>query len=312
MAASAVEICNKALLQLGEEPITLLTDNNKRAEKCNLIYDDIRDSLVSMHPWKFALRRVQRELNTNTRFTLLRTDGGWTASASGTDEYYLPPSNPLSFKESPDDVFEDDTAMTAGTIGALNVGEWVFGNNDSLAFPTIYVRLADGTDPDTKFAANNDFLEATYDDPAFQWDFAHPQPADSLRIWEIIDRSQTLIPPPWDLEGEIILTNERQTNLRYTPQFADTTKFDILFERTFVFAIAADLSIILPNKRTLKGDMIAQFDDAISKARKYNAIESNIRFEKALQSQRPSSPWQTRGRGAGRLSFVVGGSREVL
>ena len=311
MAASAVEICNKALLQLGEESITLLTDNNKRAEKCNLIYDDIRDSLMSMHPWKFALRRVQRALNTNSRFTLLRTDGGWTASASGTDEYYLPPSNPLSFKESPDDVFEDDTAMTAGTLGTLAVGEWAFGNNDSLAFPTIYVRLSDGTDPDTKFASDEDYLEATYDDPAFQWETAFPQPADSLRIWEIIDRSLTLIPPKWDLEGERVLTNENQTNMRYTPQFTDTTKFDILFENAFVFDIAGSLSIILPNKRTFKGDMLTQFDRAISQAKKYNAIEANMRFEKALQSQRPSSPWQSRGHGAGRLSFTDGGSREV-
>ena len=312
MAASDVEICNKALLEIGEESITLLTDNNKRAEKCNLIFDDIRDSLLSMHPWKFALRRVQRELNTNTRFTLLRTDGGWTASASGTNEYYLPPSNPLSFKESPDDVFEDDTAMTVGTIGSLSAGEWVFGNNDSLAFPTIYVRLTDDTGPDTKFANDEDFLEATYDDPAYQWDFAYPQPGDSLRIWEIIDRSQTLITPKWDLEGERILTNERQINMRYTPQFTDTTKFDILYEDSLVFAIGTKLSIILPNKRTFKGDMKLQFDEAISQAKKFNAIESNIRFEKALQSQRASTPWQVRGRGAGRLSFVDGGSRERL
>ena len=312
MAASDVNICSRSLQELGEEPISALTDNNKRAEKCNLIYSSVRDNLLSMHPWKFALRRVQRELNSNTRFTLLQSDGGWTDSPTTAGEFYLPPSNPLSFKESPDDVFEDDTAMTAGTLGALNAGEWAFGNQDSLAFPTIYVRLSDDTDPDTKFAADNDYLEATYDDPAYQWQTAFPEPADSLRIWEIIDRSQTLITPKWDLEGERILTNESQINMRYTPQFTDTTKFDILFEGTLVFAIATKLSIILPNKREFKADMITQFDDAVSKAKKYNAIEANIRFEKSLNSQRASTPWQSRGHGGGRLSFVDGGSREVL
>lgn len=311
MAASEVVICNKALLEIGEQAISALSDTNNRGTSCNLIYASIRDSLLSMHPWKFALRRVQRELNTNSRFTLLRTDGGWTVSAQGTNEYYLPPSNPLSFKESPDDVFEDDTVMTAGTIGTLNAGEWAFGNNDSLPLPTIYVRLSDDADPDSKFAANNDFLEATYDDPAFRWTFAFPQPADSLRVWEIINRSQTLIPAKWDMEGERILSNNQQVNLRYTPQLTDTTKFDILFEDAFVFAIATKLAIILPNKRTFKADLKNQFDEAISTARKYNAIESNMRFEKALQSQRPSTPWQIRGRGAGRLSFTEGGSREI-
>jgi len=302
MAASDVIICNRALQHLGEEPIVALSDANKRAEKCNLIYASVRDSLMSMHPWKFALKRVQRELNSNTRFTLLRTDGGWTASASGTNEYYLPPSNPLSFKQSPDDVYEDDTAMTLGTIGSLSAGEWVFGNNDSLAFPTIYVRLSDNTDPDTKFAADEDYLEATYDTPAFQWERAFPQPADSKRIWEIIDRSQSLVPPKWDLEGEIILTNETQINMRYTPQFTDTTKFDILYENTLIFEIAGSLAIILPNKRTMKADMVLQSEKALSLARKQNAIESNIRFEKSLQSQRPDTLWQSRGRGNGRLN----------
>ncbi len=302
MAASDVIICSKALQEIGEEPIDALTDNNKRAEKCNLIYASVRDSLISMHPWKFALRRVQRELNSNTRFTLLQTDGGWTDSPTTPNEYYLPPSNTFSFKASPDDVYEDDTAMTPGTLGSLAVGEWAFGNQDTLAFPTIYVRLSDDTDPDSKFATDEDYLEATYDTPDFQWERAFPQPADSMRIWEIIDRSQSLTPPKWDLEGEIVLTNELQTNMRYTPQFTDTTKFDILYEDALVFAIAAKLSIILPNKRTFKGDMITQFDKAISLAKKYNAIESNIRFEKSLNSQRPDSPWQSRGHGLGRLN----------
>ncbi len=312
MAASDVNICSRALQEIGEEPIAALTDNNKRAEKCNLIYASVRDGLISMHPWKFALRRVQRELNSNTRFTLLRTDGGWTSSPTTPLEFYLPPSNPLSFKEAPDDVFEDDTAMTPGTLGSLALGEWAFGNQDSLAFPTIYVRLSDDTDPDTKFATDEDYLEATYDTPPYQWERAFPQPADSMRIWEIIDRSQSLVPPKWDLEGEVILTNQRQINMRYTPQFTDTTKFDILYEDALIFALAGKLAIILPNKRTMKADMVLQFDKALSLARKQNAIESNIRFEKSLQSQRPNTLWQSRGRGSGRLSFVDGGSREVL
>ena len=307
MAASDVAICNKTLLELGDESIVTLSDSTPRAEKCNLIYADTRDSLISRHPWKFALKRVQRGLNENTRFTLLRADGGWLLSASGTGEYYLPPSNPLSFKKSPDDVFENDTAMTRvpnSTLGSLNAGEWTFGNNDSLAFPTIYVRLSDDADPDSKFTADNNFVEATYDAPAYRWDFAFPQPADSLRIWEIIDRSQSLRAPLWDLEGERILTNEHQINMRYSPQFTDTSKFDILFEDALVFALGTKLSIILAGKRKYKADMKAQFDEAISTARKYNAIEANIRFEKSLLQQRPLSQWQTRGHGRGNRAIV--------
>jgi len=302
MAASDVIICNKALLELGEEPITLLTDTNKRAEKCNLIYASVRDSLLSSHPWKFALKRVQRELNTNSRFTLLRTDGGWTQSPATATEYYLPPSNPLSFKEVPDDVYENDVLMTPGTLGSLVAGEWAFGDQDTLGFNTIYVRLSDSTDPDTKFAADNNYLEAVYDTPAFSWSNAFPIPSDTLRIWEMKTPAQTNAVPLWDLQGEKVLSNNLQINMRYGPQFTDTTKFDILYEDALVFAIAAKLAIVLLNKRSIKADMIAELKDALSLAKKYNAIESNIRFEKSLQTQRPSSLWQTRGHGIDRLN----------
>ena len=35
MANSIIEICNSALTDLGEEPITSLTDNTKAARLCN-------------------------------------------------------------------------------------------------------------------------------------------------------------------------------------------------------------------------------------------------------------------------------------
>jgi hypothetical protein len=76
----------------------------------------------------------------------------WTASGSGTDEYYLEangggdPSIPVE----PLDILENSAAMSAGTVGSLATGEWDWGDNDTLGFDTIYVRLSDGTDPDSK------------------------------------------------------------------------------------------------------------------------------------------------------------------
>jgi len=40
--------------------------------------------------------------------------------------------------------------LTAGTVGSLTAGTWDYGDNDSLGYNTIYVRLTDSTDPDTK------------------------------------------------------------------------------------------------------------------------------------------------------------------
>ena len=84
----------------------------------------------------------------------------WTLSGSGTSEYYLEASgggNP-NINE-PDDVAENDALMTEAAVGTLAAGEWDWGNNDTLGFNTVYVRLSDSTDPDGKAA---DYVEAGY------------------------------------------------------------------------------------------------------------------------------------------------------
>jgi len=75
----------------------------------------------------------------------------WTASGSGTAEYYLEadgggdPSLSEPFR-----VLENSSELTEGTLGSLAVSEWGWGDNDSLGHNTVYVRLSDGTDPDSK------------------------------------------------------------------------------------------------------------------------------------------------------------------
>ena len=49
--------------------------------------------------------------------------------------------------------------MTGGTIGSLAAGAWDWGDNDTLGFNTVYVRLTDGVDPDTKTTG---YLSAAY------------------------------------------------------------------------------------------------------------------------------------------------------
>lgn len=75
----------------------------------------------------------------------------WTASGSGTDEYYLEASGggDPSITE-PVVVTENGDAMTIGTAGTLAAGRWDWADNDSLGFSTVYVRLTDGADPDSK------------------------------------------------------------------------------------------------------------------------------------------------------------------
>lgn len=76
----------------------------------------------------------------------------WTASGSGTDEYYLEllAGGDPSISSSIISVYEGDVIMTEATVGSLSAGEWDLGDNDSLGFTTLYVRLTGGEDPDIK------------------------------------------------------------------------------------------------------------------------------------------------------------------
>lgn len=59
-APSDVQMCNRALARLGEDPIASLDDTNSDvARHCGLIYEDaVRELLVS-HPWNFAVIRQE-------------------------------------------------------------------------------------------------------------------------------------------------------------------------------------------------------------------------------------------------------------
>lgn len=60
--ASEVNICNLALARLGDNATVASIDppeGSAQAEHCARFYPIARDSLLEMHAWKFATRRVQ-------------------------------------------------------------------------------------------------------------------------------------------------------------------------------------------------------------------------------------------------------------
>lgn len=88
----------------------------------------------------------------------------WSLSGSGANEFFLELAgggNPLVAQE-PDNVQENGSNMVNATLGSLAAGEWDYGDNDALGFNTIYVRLSDDADPDTKTFAFVSFTDVPY------------------------------------------------------------------------------------------------------------------------------------------------------
>jgi len=75
----------------------------------------------------------------------------WLASAGGTNEYYLDKIDGGDPElEHPNEVAIATVVATEGEAGTLVAGTWAYGDNDTLGYDTLYVRLPDDTDPDTK------------------------------------------------------------------------------------------------------------------------------------------------------------------
>lgn len=66
----------------------------------------------------------------------------WNESDNGYDEYYVTlPNGSDPDLTAPSRLFEQSVRLTTGVLGSLERGEWAFGDNDSLGFNTVYVRL---------------------------------------------------------------------------------------------------------------------------------------------------------------------------
>jgi hypothetical protein len=95
----------------------------------------------------------------------LRNSGfAWTASGSGTNEYYVRTAggaNP-GFAATPpttNGVYINGTSATKATLGSLAAGNWGYGDNDTLGYSTVYVRLSGGGDPDAQTADHVQFRQ---------------------------------------------------------------------------------------------------------------------------------------------------------
>jgi len=58
MATSKVDICSVALSMLGDEAIASFTENTKRAGLCAKLWPAALDTILRLHPWNCAIRRV--------------------------------------------------------------------------------------------------------------------------------------------------------------------------------------------------------------------------------------------------------------
>jgi len=122
--SSVIEICNRAITEIGGYPIQALTEQTKEAQTCSLLYAPARDEVLRAHPWNFATRRVTLAL-------LSETYTGWTYA-------YQYPTDCLLVRE-----IYDATSVTPGNYGLTE--QAIFENTRAVSYKPEFEVAADST-----------------------------------------------------------------------------------------------------------------------------------------------------------------------
>lgn len=125
--ASKAEICNLALVRLGANTITSLTDGTQTANLCNTVFDTLADEVMMEGPWTSTIRRA--DLNQLTTTPAFEYSYQYQLP---TDPFCLKVLNVYSLSPSEEDyVIEDDkllsdeSSISIRYIGRLtDTGDW--------------------------------------------------------------------------------------------------------------------------------------------------------------------------------------------
>lgn len=111
-------------------------------------------------------------------------------------------------------------------------------------------------------------------------------PSDFLRILPP-DPEYNMNDLDWQIEGRLIATNDSAPlDVRYIYNVTDPNTMDVLFRECFAARIAMELCEELTQSNTKKAAAEADYDNAIAKAKRTNAIER-------VAAKPPEDTWVT-------------------
>lgn len=66
MGTAKLEVVNNALVELGDEVLTSLSENKLSVTVANQVYDDVYEDLLGKAPWRFAMQKADLSRDTDT------------------------------------------------------------------------------------------------------------------------------------------------------------------------------------------------------------------------------------------------------
>lgn len=155
IAGNTIEGCGFEAIELGG-----VIDSTIEGNQCRRIGVSFAPINVVLADGRCDKLRIQRNL-LDAQHSRVNNTWRWLQSGA-TNEYYLQTAagaNPAV--PQPRALLAGGIRLPTGTLGSLPAGSWNWGNNNSLGYNTIYVRLSDDTDPNAKLEG---FVQASHAD----------------------------------------------------------------------------------------------------------------------------------------------------
>ena len=226
MASNDYDIVNLALIRLGANTITSLTDGSRNANAANVIYEMIRDEVLRSFDWGFAKRRAWLDEKTPNKVVIT----GVTQANPGVVSYtHVGVNDPV-------DGNKVEIADIVGMTG-LNSNQYVVDNVDAIA-ETFELMDKDTT----SLAAYVSGGTAERVVPASsEWAYCYDKPSDCLAVRMINDDPDIT----FEMTDDGIYCDESDIVITYTKQVTTVSVFDVTFVSAFAARLMGELSIAI-------------------------------------------------------------------
>jgi len=277
LTTAEVELCNQSLGKIGAKQITADPIHNQNEySQCNLHYPQTRNALLRSFEWNFAkARSALITLQTLTLDSMPSIDV-WpagtviTGATSNTTATILSITSPTEYQ-----ITYLSGDFTEGEIISDRVAEQVYWEGQVLYWEGEFVFwLGTGNE----FICTSDYPALANVTPDFEWDYQFVLPTDYLRMRSNYSENEGDDPTMrWTIEGDYLLTNDDEAEIKYIKKVTDPSKFDPLFTECLILQLALKLLHPLAGTKTsdLKRDLQLELKDVMSRARTICRAETN-------------------------------------
>jgi hypothetical protein len=255
MAATVEDICNSALIKCGSKTITSISEANKRAELCTIMYPKVRDKVLKSHPWNFAIKRAALDYNKATFLD--------AAVNTGTDRITITGHGQTTGQKV---VFSATVALPSPLVAdTVYYIIYIDANTIQLALTAADALLSTAIDLTSAAAGGTHTARWV---PLFDWSYSYVLPTDYLRTLRAEYHDIA-----YAIEGDYLLCNDSSFVLKYISKITDVTKFPEDFDELLSWWLAYELAYPLVQSNTLKETLKAEIEEYLRDVRSFDAQE---------------------------------------